>query len=533
MSRQHKPNGLTRGQFLRGATGTLTAVVAAPSLASLPAAAGAGTSSGAATSGPSDPLLAELDAKIRAGMQAYQIPGVAVGLIHGSTTFVRGYGVTNVDYPVPVDGDTLFRIGSTAKTFTGTTAMRLVERGDLDLDARVGKYLPRFRTSQPQVAHRVTVRQLLNHSAGWLGEYYADMGPGDDALARYVAGMAKLPQLTPVGEVFAYNNAALVLAGRVIEAVTGTTYEQAVKQLLLDPLKLDHSRFFSDEIIGFNVAAAHAMVDGKPVVNTSFWHAARTLNPTGGLISSVRDQLEYARFHLGDGTTPDGTRLLTRKSLVEMRANPGPGGTLLVELDGMGVTWMLRPSAEGVRIVQHGGNYLGQHAGFLMVPDRNFALTMLTNSDSGPKLLAELFIDDWALKRFAGVSNLPAIPHSLSRRELAPYEGLYTGQTFDPVLTPPGTVATTTIDLTGTSDGRLRMSRTDNIDAPVIDDPTDVGATDQPAVVSVLAFYLDDYVLVLDESGKPTFARANFLRGRDGGVQWLRFGGRLYRRQNV
>ena len=110
------------------------------------------------------------------------------------------------------------------------------------------------------------------------------------------------------------------------------------------------------------MAAAHAMVDGKPVVDTSFWHAARTLNPTGGLISSVRDQLEYARFHLGDGTAPDGTRLLTRKSLVE--------------LDGMGVTWMLRPSAEGIRIVQHGGNYLGQHAGFVMVPDRGFALTV-------------------------------------------------------------------------------------------------------------------------------------------------------------
>jgi CubicO group peptidase (beta-lactamase class C family) len=60
----------------------------------------------------------------------------------------------------------------------------------------------------------VTLRQLLNHSAGWLGEYYEDTGPGDDALARYAAGMARLPQLTPLGTVFAYNNAALSLAGR-------------------------------------------------------------------------------------------------------------------------------------------------------------------------------------------------------------------------------------------------------------------------------------------------------------------------------
>jgi CubicO group peptidase (beta-lactamase class C family) len=94
--------------------------------------------------------------------------------------------------------------------------------------------------------------------------------------------MERLPQLTPVGKVFAYNNAALVLAGRVIEAVTGSTYEQAVRELVLDPLGLNHSRFFSDEIVGFNVAASHLIVDGKPAVDPSIWRAPRTLNPTGG-----------------------------------------------------------------------------------------------------------------------------------------------------------------------------------------------------------------------------------------------------------
>ena len=89
----------------------------------------------------------------------------------------------------------------------------------------------------------------------------------------------------------------------------------------------------------------------------------------------------------------------------------------------MGVTWRLRPSAEGVRIVQHGGDYLGQHAGFIMVPEREFALTVLTNSDGGPELLGDLFVDDWALRRFAGVSNLPAEPRALSRRRAGPLRG--------------------------------------------------------------------------------------------------------------
>ena len=518
---QQQPNRLTRSEFLRAATGTVAAAATATtSLVGFPAAAEAATPSRGAAS--NDALLGELDEKVRAGMRKYGIPGVAVGMIHQGATYIKGYGVTNVDYPVPVDGDTLFRIGSNTKTVTGTAVMRLVEKGKLDLDARVREYLPEFATSRPSVARRVTLRQLLNHSAGWLGEYYADKGRGDDALARYVRGMERLPQLTPLGETFAYNNAAIALAGRVIEAATGSTYEEAVRELVLEPLRMNHTHFFSDEIVGFNVAAPHNNVDGEPEVDTSFWPVPRTLNPTGGLISSVRDLLRYARFHLGDGTAPDGTRLLKKKSLVAMRSNPGPGGTMYVELDGMGVTWHLRPSAEGVRIVQHGGSWVGQYSGLIMVPDKRFALTMLTNSEGGPKLIHELFYDDWALRRFAGVSNLPAEARALSRSELAPYEGLYTGQVIEPPFLPSGTVLEIKIELEGTPDGRLRMTRTDSIESE-----------DVQVSKFRLAFYRDDYVLVYDEDGDPTFERANFLRGHDGSVKWLRMSGRLYRHQGV
>jgi CubicO group peptidase (beta-lactamase class C family) len=185
---------------------------------------------------------------------------------------------------------------------------------------------------------------------------------------------------------------------------------------------------FSDQIIGFNVAASHDVIDGRPVVEPSFWPFPRSADPTGALISSVRDQMRYARFHLGNCTAPDGTRLLSYRSLLDMRSHPGPGGTLIVELEGMGVTWMLRPTAQGVRVVQHGGNWSGQSSGFMLVPSRGFAMTMLTNSTGRASLVNEFFADDWALRRFAGVSNLPAVPEYLSPRALAPYEGRYTAQ---------------------------------------------------------------------------------------------------------
>jgi hypothetical protein len=190
-----------------------------------------------------------------------------------------------------------------------------------------------------------------------------------------------------------------------------------------------------------------------------------------------------------------------------MRSHPGPGGTLFVELNGVGVTWMLRPTAEGPTVVQHGGDWSGQHSGFLMVPQRDFAITLLTNSESGPALVAELFADDWALREFAGVSNLPAVPRQLPPRKLAAYEGTYVSQQigFD------GKPEELGLDLVA-DDGELVAS---------------VGGQ----VALRLPFYRQDYVLALEPDGQPSHVRANFVRGSDGSVEWLRYGGRLFRHQ--
>ena len=443
-----------------------------------------------------------LEDKIRDGMARYGIPGVAVGLWCRGFSYVRGFGVTNIEDPVPVTGDTVFRVGSTTKTFTGTAIMRLAERNRLRLDRTVRSYLPGFRTADAAASARVTVRQVLNHTAGWLGDFFLDTGAGDDALAKYVTAMAELPQLTPPGSTFAYNNAALALAGRLIELTTGDTYERAVRRLVIDPLRLRHSAFFLDEIPGASVAVGHDFDQtGEPVPVPEYFAMPRSIHPAGGLISSARDQLRWARFHLGDGGP-----LLSPYAMRLMQSHPGPGGTLFVELDGVGVTWMLRPTAEGPKVVQHGGDWAGQHSGFLMVPERDFALTVLTNSEGGPGLTAELFADDWALRRFAHVSNLPAIPRALPATELAAYEGRYAAEQIG----PDGSAAEIAIDLVADA-GQLSGR---------------VG--DEEALR--LAFYRKDYVLVLAPDGTDTHSRANFVRGGDGTVAWLRYGGRLFRR---
>ena len=452
------------------------------------------------------PVFRELEEKIREGMERYAIPGVAVGVLHRGREYVRGFGVTDVGAPVPVDGDSLFRIASTTKTFTGTAVMRLVERGRLDLDRTVRSYLPDFRTADPAASARVTVRQLLNHTPGWLGDSFLDTGAGADALARYVDAMAQLPQLTPPGEVFAYNNAAFAVAGRLIEVVTGVPYEQALHSLLVGPLRLGHTTFFPEELPGATVAVSHAVVDGGPVPVPEWLYLPRSLNPLGGLYSSARDQLRWARFHLGDGRTPDGRRLLTRRSMHAMQSNPGPGGTLLVELDGYGISWMVRPTAQGPKVIQHGGDWTGQHSGFLMVPDRDFALTVLTNADTGPNLTAELCVDDWALRRFTGLRNLPAVPRPLPAPALAGYEGRYSASQIGFA----GETGVVEADLVADAGGLV--VRTPQGDA------------------LRLVFYRRDFVRVLAPDGTDTHFRADFVRDDDGAVAWWRYGGRLFRR---
>jgi CubicO group peptidase (beta-lactamase class C family) len=290
----------------------------------------------------------------------------------------------------------------------------------------------------------------------------------------------------------------------VIEAVTGQAYEEAVQAQLLGPLGLDHSFFFSDAIVGYNVAAPHNVVDGVPVVDPSWWRLWRTLHPTGGLISSARDQLRYARLHLGQvaGVLPAAT-------LQAMRADLGPAGTVTgIETDGVGVSLFQRPTAEEVPVYQHMGDWPGQHTGFMFVPARDFAMIALTNAEPGTVMSSELFVGDWALERFAGLHNPPAVVRTLTPAQLAPYEGTYWAQVIDP---PPGDAEETVITMRA-ADGRLRVAMMS-------------GAT----VEFDLGFYRDDYAMIVSPSGQPTVNRTDFVRGADGRVAWFRIGGRLHR----
>lgn len=154
-------------------------------------------------------LHGELEARIAKAAERLQIPGGGAGiLLDGDEDYVS-YGVTSTTNPLPVDETTLFQIGSTTKTYTATAIMMLVEQGKVDLDATVRTYLPAFTLKDEAVAANVKVLNLLNHTAGWAGDFTVDTGYGDDALARFIERMVEADQESALGERVSYNNASL------------------------------------------------------------------------------------------------------------------------------------------------------------------------------------------------------------------------------------------------------------------------------------------------------------------------------------
>jgi len=297
---------------------------------------------------------------VRDAMSRFGVPGVAVGIVHGDEEDVAGFGVTSAENPLEVDGDTLFQLGSITKTYTATAAMRLVEDGLLDLDEPVRKVLPELRLADEIAAEGVTMRHLLSHTGGWAGDYFAILGPGDDALAQMVERLDRLEQLTPLGETWSYNNAGFYIAGRMIEVLTGKPFEAALSELVLEPLGLERSFFFAEDVLTYRFAAGH---DREGAVARP-WGIGRPAAPVGGLIASVRDLLAYARLQWEPG------ELLSGQALESMREPQAEVGHAMGDAVGLG--WYLF-DRDGHRFLTHGGATNGQQALLVVGPDDRFA----------------------------------------------------------------------------------------------------------------------------------------------------------------
>ncbi|MCU1645059.1 MAG: serine hydrolase [Nocardia sp.] len=367
----------------------------------------------------SDIALSEI---VEATATEFGIPGVTVGIWVDGREIFASHGVTSIENPLPVDPDTLFTIGSISKSFTATVLMQLVAEGKLDLDAPVQKYVPELRLTNAEVAATITVKQLLNHSAGLDWNLINDTGEGDDALAEFVAQLAEIPLVAAPGVRSSYSQAGFNLLGRVIEKITGQTFEQAVTTRVLRPLDMTTSSYSRNEIMTRRFAAGHERgEDGELSVQRS-WNGNRANNPGGGISSSVVEQLRWARFHLGDGAAVNGETVLPAE-LLDLMKQPTIEMKASTLGDALGLCWFLR-DVDGVRTVGHGGSAFGQFSELLLVPERNFAISIMSNA-SPDGIPSNQAIVRWALEHYLGVIDKDPEPLAYNESRAQELVGTY------------------------------------------------------------------------------------------------------------
>ncbi|MCY1136796.1 serine hydrolase [Actinoplanes sp. Pm04-4] len=350
--------------------------------------------------------------------EKHDVPGATLGVLLDEEVSESAYGVLNARTGVETTTDSLFQIGSVSKVWTTTLVMQLVDEGKLQLDAPLVEVLPELRLSDPGVTAKVTMRHLLTHTSGIDGDVFTDTGRGDDCLEKYAAALADAAQNHPLEATWSYCNSGFSLAGRVVEKLTGGTWDAAVRERLVAPLGLTHTVTLPEEALLHRAAVGHVTHDGKQTV-APVWGIPRSAGPAGSIVSTVADLLKFARMHLDNGA--DVLSAASAAAMAEHQVEL-PDKHLLGDSWGLG--WE-RAGWDGHRVIGHDGNTIGQAAFLRILPEKRLAVALLTNGGNGAKLYEELFREI-----FAELADVP-VPHPLSPPSTpvdidpAPYVGVY------------------------------------------------------------------------------------------------------------
>src|SRR3954470_14387642 len=255
-------------------------------------------------------------------IEKYDVPGAAVGVLAGGEVIDDAAGLLHRGTGVEATSDSVFQIGSITKLWTSTLVMQLVDEGLVELDETVRTYLPEFRIGDEQAAAVITVRQLLNHTAGFEGDIFTDTGVGDDCVEKFLGVLTEVPQLFPPGDQFSYNNAGYCVLGRLVEVLREKTYDACLREHLFAPLGLTHAATSPYEAIMYRAAMGHIEMDPDTGLQPApVWPLARSNSPAGAMLAMLpRDLVKFAEMHLNDGRAADGTQVLAPGTSGRMQA---------------------------------------------------------------------------------------------------------------------------------------------------------------------------------------------------------------------
>ncbi|MFT4604401.1 MAG: CubicO group peptidase (beta-lactamase class C family) [Rhodothermales bacterium] len=341
----------------------------------------------------SQSLPPDFDGFVSRVLEEFDIPGAGIAVVsEGQVLLADGFGVLDMEAGVEADAHSLFGIASNSKAFTATALGLLVERGQLEWDRPVVEYLPWFRLSDPYVTAELTIRDLLVHRSG-LAPYAGDLlwWPPTELSRRTIAERLKyVPLSTSFRSAYAYDNVLYLVAGEVIESISGMTWEEFVRTQIMDVVGMaDSNVLHSAAGEGVNVAQPHARVDG--VVRKIAPFASDNTNPAGGVNSSAADMARWMITQLNEGTTPDGARLFGEATARELRSpvTPipvSPPHPLLAPQAANFAGYALGFHAQDYRgefMLTHGGVLPGYFSRLAMIPGRELGVVVMLNGESG------------------------------------------------------------------------------------------------------------------------------------------------------
>ena len=351
-------------------------------------------------------------------LERHGVPGAVVGIARGDERCVVAVGSANRSTGVDVTPDTLFQIGSVTKIYTATLVMQLVHAGLVDLDSPVRGALQEFRVADDAATLTITPRQLLSHTSGIEGDHFLDCGRNPDALWRYVSTLEDVGQLHAPDDQFSYCNTGYGVLGRLVEEATGDHYTRALQRRLLKPLSATRTVTLAEQAIVHRVAAGHVAIDGEHRVQP--WTLSRFNLASGGIIASADDVLDIAQVHGRGGKNTEGAQVVSSRAVADMAEAQAevPGG------GDWGLGWSVR-RWDDADVLAHDGDTVGQRAFLRLLPEENTAIVVLTNSQLGARVAADVFDDAGPSVLGATLPALPAPIPVADRDDPTGYSGIY------------------------------------------------------------------------------------------------------------
>ena len=346
-----------------------------------------------AVSVPTEVTSAQPDFKAEAerAMAAFDSTGMVVSVrVDGETIYLDAFGTAEEGSGRAVTKDTLFPIASISKAFTTTALAILADRGELNWDDPIRKYIPEFAMHDPWVSEHFTIRDALTHRSG------LPLGAGDllfwpDGRPTIDDILAAVPHLEPTAgfrSEYAYDNLLYVIAGEVVVRASGKSWPDFVTQEILEPVGLDNCAADStrlkpeqDVVTGHERAAG--ATEGTPIdKRTQF---APSIAAAAGIYCPAGDMMTWAQFWLDGAVTQDGKRLVSEKNLEELWTGVTPKSTRgVVKASGLthntlyALGWNVQ-DFDGVRMISHSGGAPGVVSNFILLPEKNIAIFASSN----------------------------------------------------------------------------------------------------------------------------------------------------------